>query len=470
MNKFLPFKIIAISFFFAFVSCSKDSEEPTVSETSITTEDFSKTMDENPADGQVIGTVKGSTNDGAVTFSIIDQTPAGAFAIDATTGEIAVANASLFNYETTPIIIGSIKVANGAQFEIADVTITLKDVAEDRVFEGDIYLRTQQEIDDFGKAGYTHVTGFLVIGSSEYNDITDLSPLVNLEKIDDYLGIWYCQSLLEIDGLNNLTDVGSLTIYDNTFLTSITGFKSLKSLNGSLYIQDNYRLTDMSGFSGLEHIGETLEVGNNALTDLSGLQSLKYVGTYLSIYFNLSLLNIDGLSNLRDVGESITIANNDLLQNLNGLSNVQANVTKLQIENNPLLTDITGVLNIDVTEKLTIDGNPKLTSLEGLSKITHLNDVVIRSNTSLKNFNGLEGLTAIANDFKIERNYSLKNLDGLVSLGTVGGIMEISDNLILRDFCGIRDFIINGTLGSLEVSGNLYNPSKQNIIDGNCSI
>ncbi len=87
MNRFLSFKIIAISFFLAFVSCSKDSDQNrTVSETSITTEDFSKTMDENPSNGQIIGTVKGSTNEGTVSFSITEQNPAGAFNIDESYG------------------------------------------------------------------------------------------------------------------------------------------------------------------------------------------------------------------------------------------------------------------------------------------------------------------------------------------------------------------------------------------------
>ena len=82
-------------------------------------------MDENQENGQIIRTVSGSTNEGNVTFSITEQTPSDAFSIDATSGELKVADAMLFNFETNPVITGNVKVANGAVSQNASVTITL---------------------------------------------------------------------------------------------------------------------------------------------------------------------------------------------------------------------------------------------------------------------------------------------------------------------------------------------------------
>ncbi len=48
------------------------------------------------------GTVIGSTNQGNITFSITQQTPNGAFAIDSNTGELTVVDGSLFDFENTP--------------------------------------------------------------------------------------------------------------------------------------------------------------------------------------------------------------------------------------------------------------------------------------------------------------------------------------------------------------------------------
>src|SRR5690606_10832241 len=108
-------------------SCSKDSDDPTPQDTPITvpTADCSKTMDDNPTTGQVIGTIVGSTNEGSVTFSIIEQTPSGAFSIDSASGELKVADETLFDFETNPTITGTVKVANGTVSKNALVTITL---------------------------------------------------------------------------------------------------------------------------------------------------------------------------------------------------------------------------------------------------------------------------------------------------------------------------------------------------------
>ncbi|MDN3725419.1 cadherin repeat domain-containing protein, partial [Aequorivita sp. SDUM287046] len=90
---------------FIFISCSKDSnDDPNPFETTVTTSDFSVSMDENPSDGFVIGTVSGTTNQGSVTFSIMEQTPANAFTIDAASGELKVLNKVLFDFETNPTI------------------------------------------------------------------------------------------------------------------------------------------------------------------------------------------------------------------------------------------------------------------------------------------------------------------------------------------------------------------------------
>ncbi|GHC54747.1 hypothetical protein GCM10008083_18830 [Ulvibacter litoralis] len=92
----LKFLLVCASL--AIISCSKDSED--TSEVTVTTSNFSVTINENPSEGQLIGTVAGITNQGTVTFSITEQTPSGAFSIDVASGELKVANANLFDFET----------------------------------------------------------------------------------------------------------------------------------------------------------------------------------------------------------------------------------------------------------------------------------------------------------------------------------------------------------------------------------
>src|SRR5690606_37917993 len=86
--------------FFILNSCSKDD---TLGETndniSVQTSNFSVIVENHPENGQVLGIVEGSTNEGTVSFSINSQNPAGAFAINSETGELTVTNSELFNHE-----------------------------------------------------------------------------------------------------------------------------------------------------------------------------------------------------------------------------------------------------------------------------------------------------------------------------------------------------------------------------------
>ncbi len=196
MNRAFSFRIIVAAIFFTFISCSKDSDEPSPqeTETTVTTANFSITMDENPVNGQVIGTVLGSTSQGSVTFSITEQDPAGALSINATTGELEVADAMLFDFESNPTITGTVKVSNGSVFENALVTITLNDLNEENIYNGDVILSSQAEVDEFGANNYIGITGYLIIGynlGSDYSNISNLSPLLPLTfvggEIDNFI-------------------------------------------------------------------------------------------------------------------------------------------------------------------------------------------------------------------------------------------------------------------------------------------
>ncbi|MFD0862077.1 cadherin repeat domain-containing protein [Sungkyunkwania multivorans] len=93
----------------------------------VTVQDLTVTIDENPTTGQVLGLVQSS---GGVdsNFSVVSQTPFGALSIDMTTGELTVADAALFDFETNPIITASISDSESAN--PATVTINLTNINE----------------------------------------------------------------------------------------------------------------------------------------------------------------------------------------------------------------------------------------------------------------------------------------------------------------------------------------------------
>jgi formylglycine-generating enzyme required for sulfatase activity len=128
MRYFLLLNILLILFSCSSAENEDNTENPI--EIIITTNDFIATINENPISNQILGIVNASTNQGNLIFSIYSQTQNGAVEIDSVTGELKVANESIFDYESTPIISGIIKVSNNSIFELLNFTINLNDIEE----------------------------------------------------------------------------------------------------------------------------------------------------------------------------------------------------------------------------------------------------------------------------------------------------------------------------------------------------
>lgn len=95
----------------------------------VTAQDLTVSVDENPTDGQVLGTLQASGT-GTLSFSITSQNPMGAMALDNATGELTVIDPNLFDFETNPVITADISVTDGEETAIATATINLNDVDE----------------------------------------------------------------------------------------------------------------------------------------------------------------------------------------------------------------------------------------------------------------------------------------------------------------------------------------------------
>jgi hypothetical protein len=115
----LTLSILTLSFL--TVSCSSDDS------TTVNLQDLEVTIDENPTNGDIVGTVQ-SNSSSPLTFSIVSQTPVGALAIDATSGELTVLDNGLFDFETNPTITATIS-ASGASNQ-STVTVNLNNVNE----------------------------------------------------------------------------------------------------------------------------------------------------------------------------------------------------------------------------------------------------------------------------------------------------------------------------------------------------
>ncbi len=125
---FKTIHLLALTILLTTFSCSDDDSVVPVNE--IIVQNLVVAFDENPSNGDVVGTVQATqTVGGAIlSYSITSQTPAGALTIDAVTGELTVEDASIFDYEVNPTITANINVDGTSNS--ATATINLNNVNE----------------------------------------------------------------------------------------------------------------------------------------------------------------------------------------------------------------------------------------------------------------------------------------------------------------------------------------------------
>jgi hypothetical protein len=163
------------------------------------------------------------------------------------------------------------------------------------------------------------------------NDITDLTPLLQLTHSDGIIEIRDCPLLTNLEGLNNITQIGNdlldgFILRDLPLLTDITALNTLNTVNGEFTIRTCATLTSLNGLNHLKHANGSLIIRENqALVNLNGLDSLIFIGETLELVDNTSLIDIQALQNVDSIIGGIEggvfIEANTLLSSLQGLGN-----------------------------------------------------------------------------------------------------------------------------------------------------
>ncbi len=370
-----------------------------------------------------------------------------------------------------------------------------------------------------GLNNITNVGGnFTVISNSL---ITSLDELSNIASVGGYIEVINNNLLTNIDGLSKITHVSKyLMINDNSSLTNLKGLKSITSIDWDLVLQSNPKLTNVDGLRNLTSLGGHLFiVSNSSLTNLNGLSGITSVKNDIIIQGNSALTNVDGLVNITTFNSSIAIGDNEVLNNINGLKNIKS-VINIEIGLNPLLVNLDALTNLKSASALIISNNSSLTNLDGLigltsfvngigiilyqnvslksilglKNITSALGINIFGNSSLKNLDGLDNIISVDQNFldisnnislenvdglknlksartlMITNNPKLANLDGLANLTYIGSSLRIKNNISLTSFCGLFPLFDKGIVVDFyDISGNLVNPTKQQILaNGPC--
>lgn len=338
---------------------------------------------------------------------------------------------------------------------------------QEKIFNDNIYLKTQQQVEEFGANNYSRIKGELNIDGP----VTDLSPLKSLVVVNS--GFKVKNTLLEnFKGLENLQFTGYIFPNDfrvehNPNLKDFSGLSSLQGTRGLFYVIDNPSLTSMDGFDSLLSVGmgEFRIQDCDKLENIDGLKNMVFVGSSVYLINNPLLTNIKGFRNLSTIKFGLYITNNASLQNLDGLEKIEELPFGFELTNNTSLKDIKGISNLSfVGDKkkeytgmgvIVINGNTSLKNLSAFGKITNADYVVISNNTLLQDLAGFNNLEKVTNTLKIENNPALQNLAGLGKLNSVG-LLGISFNNSLVDLKGLENLtVINGPGTGISSNKNL---------------
>lgn len=350
---------------------------------------------------------------------------------------------------------------------------------ESAIFEGDIIIHSQNDIDALNNKRYTHITGDLkILTEYSFTEAIDLSIFNNLITVE-----------------------GNLAIENNDIVTHLDNFKNLEFVGEQLSINNN-PIKTLTGLSNLKHVG-ALNIQHNALTDLRGLENLEKIeGAFIINQSKIDNLNV--FKNVTSTLRDFVWLEMESLTNLTGLPKIETQVKTIYLSNLKI-TNLDAFLNTEQVENLVINNCDDLENLQGFQNIKSISGSLnIRACDKLKNLDDFSNLSLLLGQVDIYANINLENLNGLTNITTLNGYDSINDkyfdgkiyiqyndkltdlsgirnintplyqlviynNPMLSDFCPISDFV-NIAENKFRIQLNAYNPTQQDFLDGNCSL
>ena len=269
---------------------------------------------------------------------------------------------------------------------------------------------------------------FRIQGNNLLQSLHGLENLVTTEKFF----IAYNASLQTLDGLTNLEVVLEAFCVDGNHLQALNLPKLRKV--GTLCIYDEDELESLSGLSSLDSIGFyplscIVDIhGNQLLKDLHGLENKKVrdgIGIY--IQENFSLKNTEALLTWQvDSIRVLSVVKNASLPEV--ILPFQKAKT-IGIQNNPSLQKIEFPMLAWVEEDIFIQENDTLGSL-GMPQIKKVGrDVIMEVNQNLT-FLFMPNLDTIGGELRLWKN-AMQTMEGLQGLKFIGTEFDIHENKLI---------------------------------------
>lgn len=316
----------------------------------------------------------------------------------------------------------------------------------------------------------------------------------------------YFNSLVSFEGLENLETIGKGFMLDIPFQGSMNSLKTFKGLDGLKSIGGDFimqylprsskhpsfsSLVSFEGLENLETIAGDFRIDAyrsfNVLRSFNGLNTLKEIGGNFeirsfavdtendisgSINSFESLTSFAGLESLEKIGgDFIIMSNNGLgtslgkLESFDGLDNLKSIGGNFSIE---VLMATTGS---DTTELESLKSFKGLENLETIGGNFSIYGYENSGSTALESLTGLENLKTIGKgngNLGIEYCKYLTDISAFDGLESVLHDININHCDRLLDFSPLRQAVEKMT-GEWKVSECGYNPTKEQMLDGQCS-
>ena len=288
--------------------------------------------------------------------------------------------------------------------------------------DGDVELKTTEEVASFAATKTTVVKGNLIIGSDveEAEKITDISALASLKEVTGNIIIRNSYNGADLTGLDNIASAGGLQI-------------------GSVEAPSKATELHMISMKALETLSGDISVYNDQVTYVL-FEKLATIGG--SVMYNAPSLQSFEFPVLTSVDKDLNI------QGLNGENKAAGTISSLELSE---LTSVGGVLSVNNLAKLTSINLLKLKETGGLDfhtvpvmletinlpEIETVNGSIImevnmeapptgsfvpQRNDVLLAFGGMDKLTTVKGQIKIKNFTALKQLPDWSKITTLGSI------------------------------------------------
>ena len=306
--------------------------------------------------------------------------------------------------------------------------------------DGDVELKTTEEVASFAATKTTVVKGNLIIGSDveEAEKITDISALASLKEVTGNIIIRNSYNGADLTGLDNIASAGGLQI-------------------GSVEAPSKATELHMISMKALETLSGNISVYNDQVTYVL-FEKLATIGG--SVMYNAPSLQSFEFPVLTSVDKDLNI------QGLNGENKAAGTISSLELSE---LTSVGGVLSVNNLAKLTSINLLKLKETGGLD--FHTVPVMLETINlpEIETVNGSIIMEANmeappAGSFVPQRNDVLLAFGGMDKLTTVKGQIKIKNFTALKQ---LPDWSKITTLGSItldyleDLSGTLTLPNAR---------